>query len=99
MEKKRAIFLIEDYFNFGNKIYFGYRMIKRSTGQCMVPPEQNGLQDHNFLEVVLTEIFFNDIIRHKLWAAAEVSFDMHTCYDRLVHKYGIMSWQAFGVPL
>ena len=24
---------------------------------------------------------------------------MHVCYDRLVHNYGSMSWQTFGVLL
>ena len=31
MESYRAIFLIEADFNFGNKLYFGSRMIKQAT--------------------------------------------------------------------
>ena len=39
MEKQRAIFLFESDFNFGNKLYFGYRMIKQATGHGIVPLE------------------------------------------------------------
>ena len=56
---------------FGNKLYFGSRMIKQETGHGLVPPEQHQIRDHNFLEVFLTKNFFNDMMRQKCWAAAE----------------------------
>ena len=49
MEKQRAIFLIVDGFNFGNKLYFSYRILKQPTGHVLVPPEQHELRYHNFL--------------------------------------------------
>ena len=39
------------------------------------------------------------MMRQKYWYAAEGSFDVHMYYDRVVHNYGIMSWEAFVVPL
>ena len=39
------------------------------------------------------------MMRQKRWAASEGSFDSHTFYDKVVHKYGSISLQAFGVPL
>ena len=64
-----------------------------------MPLEQHGIRYHNFLEVVLTNTPFNNIMRQKYWAAAEGSFDAHMCYDRVVNNYRSMSCQAFGVPL
>ena len=99
LEKQRDILLIKAEFNFSNKLYFVYIIIKRTTGNGLVPTEQHGLWYHNYLEVVLTKNFFNDIIRQKLWAAYEGSFDALACYDGVVHKYGSMSYKAFGVLL
>ena len=47
----------------------------------------------------LTNTFFNDMTKQKCCAESERSFDAHTFYDRSLLNYGIMSWQAFGVPL
>ena len=52
-------------------------MIKQATGHGLVPPEQHGLRDNNCLEVVIKKAFFNDMMRHKRWAAVEGSFDVH----------------------
>ena len=49
MENQRDILLIESDFNFGNKLYFGSRIIKQATGHGLVPPEQHGIWDHNCL--------------------------------------------------
>ena len=74
-------------------------MIKQATSSGMVPPEQHGLLNHKCLEGVITNTIFNDMMRQKRWAAAEGSFDAHACYDRVVHNYVSISWQAFDVLL
>ena len=79
MERQRAMLLIGSDFNFGNKLYFGSRIIKKDMGHGLVPPKQHGLRDHNLLEVVLTKTLFNDMTRQKICDAAEGSFDAHTC--------------------
>ena len=56
----------------------------------LVPPEPHGIWDHDFLEVFLTKIFFNDMMSQKLWAAAVGSFDVHIWYNRVVHNNGSM---------
>ena len=99
MEKQRFILLIDADFNHGNKLYFCSRMIEQATWPGLVSLGQYGIWDQYCLEVVLTKIFFNVIMRQKIWASAEGSFDAHTCYDRAVHNYRSMSWQAFGVLL
>ena len=49
-------------------------MIKQETRHGLVPPEQHGIRDHNFLVVFFTKTFFNDIMRQKFLSAVEVSF-------------------------
>ena len=61
-------------------------MIKRATGNGLVPTEQHGLWDHNCLEVVLTKTFVNYMMTQKLWDEAEGLFDMQTCYDRVMYN-------------
>ena len=91
MEKQRDILLIGSDFNLGNNLYFVYKMNKQATGHGIVHPEQHGLWYYNFLEVVLVNTLFHDIMRQKRWAESEGSFDAHMCYNRVVHKYRSMS--------
>ena len=57
-----------------------------------MPTGKHGLQDDNCLRVVLKNTLCNNMMRHKRWAEAEGSFNVHTCYDRLVHNYGSILW-------
>ena len=98
-DKLRAILTMEAYFNFGNKLHIGRRMIKAANNNQVIPSDTFGSKNGSCaIEVALCRTLFFDIVRQKKFNVDLGYYDAHTCYDRVVHSYTSLANQSAGTP-
>ena len=100
VDRLRAILLMEADFNFGNKLYFGSRMMRAAERNKVIPGEiYGGRKLHRAIELGLNRRLFADIMRQKRRNAAIASVDAHTCFDRIAHSIASLCCQRLFVDI
>ena len=96
----RAILLMEANFNFANHLCFGKRL-KASVEDNNILSDDAFVSRENSssIEVSLFRLLFFDLVRQLKFNAALGSYDVHTCYDCVVHSFTSMAARAVGMPM
>jgi hypothetical protein len=99
VDKLRAILLMEDNFNFANKLQFGCRLVKEAAKRGRLHPNADGSRKHRqAIETSLNTKLVCDIHRQKRLPGASASVDAAHCYDRMVHSFVSLMCQSIGMP-
>lgn len=99
VNKLRAILLMEADFNFANKLFVGYRMMRQLASTGSAPKEvYGGIKSKDARAVGLLRRLIPDISRQMRLPLAIASVDAQSCYDRIAHPVASLACQRLGVP-
>ena len=98
-EKLRAILLMEDDFNFTNKLLLGSRMLRQVEHHHDFPDKNaRSRSGRSYVEVALKRSLIGDRLRLLNREGCIISANAHTCYDRIVHIFAILVCMSLGLP-
>jgi len=98
-EKLRAILLMEADYNFGNKLFFGYRMMHCAESIGVIPREIEGSRKvHRAVDVALNRCLIWDALRLKRISGILTSVDAATCYNWMAHSIISLCTRRLEMP-
>ena len=99
VELMRTITLFSADFNMNNK-WLGKLIMNQAEKHHLLAPEQFGSRRrHKSITVALNQRLTFDLCRQRQQAAAIISVDAKSCYNRIVHNVACLSLRRLGIPL